>query len=207
MQSPEAVEIIKILDRARDTLVTAKAGLKMMEAINATEQNVGLRNVIVFGRSVTFVLQNLKGKHPMFDPWYATHTEKMKSDPVFSFFRDVRNEVLKEGRLDLGTAVTIHHFDPSTMARLQSSRPLGATAFFIGDHLGGSGWEVTLIDGATEKFYVELPADVGQVSQFFVGNLADKWLKGDVRSSHELAVYYLKVLESLVADAKAIFTE
>ena len=34
--------------------------------------------------------------------------------------------------------------------------PEGANGFFIGDNLGGSGWEVYLPDGSTEKYYVAM---------------------------------------------------
>ncbi len=38
--------------------------------------------------------------------------------------------------------------------------PPGAQGFFIGDSLGGSGWEIQLPDGSTEKFYVALPPEI-----------------------------------------------
>ena len=51
----------------------------------------------------------------------------------------------------------MQHLDDSEIAALQRNPPLGARVFFIGDHLGGSGWEVELPDGSTGNYYVQLP--------------------------------------------------
>jgi len=40
-------------------------------------------------------------------------------------------------------------------------QPPGATSFFIGDELGGTGWEVSQPDGSTEKYYIDLPEEIG----------------------------------------------
>lgn len=37
--------------------------------------------------------------------------------------------------------------------------PPDATSFFIADLIGGSGWEIELPDGLTEKYYVVVPPD------------------------------------------------
>jgi hypothetical protein len=39
-------------------------------------------------------------------------------------------------------------------------RPPHAKSFFIGDSIGGSGWEVETEEGATERFYVQLPPEI-----------------------------------------------
>jgi ABC-type anion transport system duplicated permease subunit len=58
----------------------------MMRSEKGSQKNLGLRNVLTFARSVTFVLQNLSSKSEDFDNFYTPHQEKMKADPVFSFF-------------------------------------------------------------------------------------------------------------------------
>lgn len=58
----------------------------------------GLRIVAVFGRSVTFVLQGLRGVYgEAFDAWYEPRQAELAADPVAGFFKNLRNEVLKEG--------------------------------------------------------------------------------------------------------------
>lgn len=203
----ETVELAEIIDRADAVLRTALSGLSMMRSENGNTKNVGLRNVLVFGRSVTFVLQNLRGKHPLFDGWYAKQTTEMAKDPVFTFFREARNHLEKKGQLEVATSAVIHSFSSDTMALLEAQKPNGATAFFIGDQLGGSGWEVQLPDGTSQKFYVEPPSDVAVVDQVFSGELAHLYLPSDSRSTLELATYYTDALARIVDDARQVFLD
>ncbi|TOC21281.1 hypothetical protein CGJ88_25700, partial [Vibrio parahaemolyticus] len=67
--------IREVLVRTEQTLETAKHGFDDLVSSNKTRRFTGLRNLIVFGRSVTFVLQNLRtavGKE-RFDAWYEPH--------------------------------------------------------------------------------------------------------------------------------------
>ena len=77
-----------------------------------TRRFTGLRNLIVFGRSVTFVLQNLRtvvGKE-RFDLWYEPHQESMKQDVVMKYFVKLRNELEKQGLLPVSTSTRFLHF-------------------------------------------------------------------------------------------------
>lgn len=56
-----------------------------------------LEAAIVFGRSVTFHLQKEFGHLAGFESWYGEKQAQMASDPVFGFFKDKRNYILKEG--------------------------------------------------------------------------------------------------------------
>lgn len=62
---------------------------------------------IVFGRSVTFCLQSEYRHKPDFDSWYLGKQEAMKNDPLFAFFRDKRNYVLKEGSASVHKVVSV----------------------------------------------------------------------------------------------------
>jgi hypothetical protein len=62
---------------------------------------------IVFARSVTFCLQSEYRHKPDFDSWYLGKQEAMKKDPIFAFFRDKRNYVLKEGSADVHKVVSV----------------------------------------------------------------------------------------------------
>jgi len=59
--SADQVEIEAILRRVQETLETAKHGLADLLDPARGRRNTGLRNLITFGRSVTFVIQNLRG--------------------------------------------------------------------------------------------------------------------------------------------------
>ncbi len=164
----------------------------------------GLRNLIAFGRSVTFVLQNLRSITPEFDPWYNAVQEEMKADPLMQYFVLARNELEKQGRLSVGISAAIKSFSTNDIAKF-GPPPRGAKGFFIGDQLGGSGWEVELGDGTTAKYYVELPSSVGEVTQQFTNLPQDlsPELKG--QSVSDLSKLYIARLRALVDDARSKF--
>ena len=61
----------KVLAHVADTLATAKLGLQDVLSGGPDRRLGGLRNLIVFGRAVTNVLQNLRSTEPAFEAWYA----------------------------------------------------------------------------------------------------------------------------------------
>ena len=87
--------IEQVLQRTEDTLATAKHGYQDLISGERSRRFSGLRNLIVFGRSVTFVLQNLRssvGKE-RFDSWYEPQQEMMKSDLKLM----TKDQYLKDG--------------------------------------------------------------------------------------------------------------
>ncbi len=157
----QAKNVEDALRKAQELLVTAKVGLSMVHGTDPALRPMGIQNVAVFGRSVTLALQNLRTVvGPSFDEWYSPFAETMKASPLFEYFKSLRNEILKEGPPRTSSTAYVAHLDGSDMRRLWANAPPGAKGFFIGDHLGGSGWNIELEDGAIEKFYVQLPPDV-----------------------------------------------
>lgn len=163
-------EVAGVLKRAKDTLDIAYYGLRLLTSGDPQERSPGLRNVLVFSRSTTFVIQNLKSVvgTAEFDSWYAPHQDRMKADPVMRYFVEARNNLEKQGRLDVGHNLYIQNFSTLDMKKF-GSPPAGAKSFFIGDEIGGTGWEIELADGSIEKFYVALPESIGSLTQVFVG--------------------------------------
>jgi len=201
----DRAKTIEILKRVEGVLSTAYLGLEMMRDVSGAKKDAGLRNVLVFGRSVTFVLQNIRSVDATFDDWYAPYLEKMKSDPVMQYFKDARNNLEKQGRVDVSTRAEIKLLNDDTMKAMQMTKPPFAKGFFIGDSLGGSGWQVVLPSGETLSYYVDLPAEIGTVEQSFVLPSGDKFelLRG--QSTLELAEHFLLTLSEIVDDANQIF--
>ena len=104
-----------IIRSAEETLKTAEQGLEDLIKGPPERKLSGLRNLIVFGRAVTNILQNLRSIESDFDAWYERY--RIPED--------------------------LTRFGPP---------PPNAKGFFIGDNLGGSGWEVKLPDGSIEKY-------------------------------------------------------
>ena len=159
----------EILQRAQDTLHTAQLGLLGLQNADPRARIAGVRNVIVFGRAVTNVLQNLRSTESGFENWYKPQVEAMQAEPLMKYLYKVRSEILKEGSIPVASSVLLNGNPMELMRRFNS--PPGAKGFFIGDRIGGSGWEVETEAGQTEKFYVELPPDLpgfrAEVSVFF----------------------------------------
>jgi hypothetical protein len=96
-----------ILRSLQETMDTAEYGYKMLINRKPPERLVGLRNLVVFGRAVTNVLQNLRNTEPDFDGWYEKYRIEMQSDPLMNYFYKLRSEILKEGQLKVGVKAYI----------------------------------------------------------------------------------------------------
>lgn len=190
----------------RETLKTAELGFALLTKGPPNVKLCGLRNLVVFGRAVTFVLQNLRSTEPEFEEWYTNYKEQMNSDPLMVYFKNVRNELEKKGVLRLSVRTYLKSFNyPQDMARFGPPPP-NAKSFFIGDQLGGSGWEIMLPDGSTGKYYVNLPSDIGTVSLHFPKSPDSHLGKRIVDNSIEtMSRAYLAYLHMLIKEATEKF--
>jgi hypothetical protein len=194
-----------ILEKTQDTLNTAKLGLKLLGSANPNERMAGLRNLVVFGRAVTNVLQNLRSTELDFDSWYAKYKSEMESDPLMKFFYKLRSKILKEGDLNIHTSMTFSG-NPYELIK-RSQPPPGAKGFFIGDQIGGSGWEVELPDGSVAKYYVAIPSDLPNFDlsiRIHLSEAPDQFRRTPVE---ELCVKYISYLDGMVQEAMRHFTK
>lgn len=150
--------VIEILSRAEETLFTVKLGLDEITGNQPRKRIAGVRNLIVFGRAVTNVLQNLRGIVSDFDNWYQPYVTELKANPLFRFFYEARSEILKQGKLNTHSSLAMSGNPFLLMQKFP--RPPHAKSFFIGDKIGGSGWEIEMPDGAKVKYYVDLPNEI-----------------------------------------------
>lgn len=198
--------ITDIIRNAEETLKTAEQGLEDLIKGPPERKLSGLRNLIVFGRAVTNILQNLRSIEPDFDAWYERYRKEMRNDPLMRYFYKLRSKILKEGLLETSTHTYIRQLRiPEDLTRFGPPPP-NAKGFFIGNNLGGSGWEVQLPDGSIERYYVELPYDIGSVSLHFPD--APKYHLGQEindTSTPSLAKLYIFYLRQLVTAAKERF--
>lgn len=194
----------QILQRARDTLSTAKLGLRALKASEPEARVAGLRNLVVFGRAVTNVLQNLRSAEPTFDAWYNEYEAEMRADPLMKYFYDLRTRILKQGDLPVHSSV---HLSGNPMAAMRHAGPAppGAKGFFIGDTIGGSGWEIQLPDGSSEKFYVTLPSQIPGLDMKVQIHLSDMPSQFREKPVADLAEEYLGYLGRMVDDASKHF--
>ena len=194
----------EILQRAVETLHTAQLGLTGLQSADPRMRIAGVRNVVVFGRAVTNVLQNLRSTESTFEEWYKPQVAAMESDRLMKYLYKVRTEVLKEGSVPVASGVLLNGNPMELMRRFKP--PAGARGFFIGDRIGGSGWEVETEVGSVEKFYVELPSDLpgfkAEVTVFFP-EAPDEFARVPIET---VCRQYIERLAAIVQDAQAKFS-
>lgn len=185
-----------IIKNAEDTLQTAAFGLDDFRALKGPKKFAGLRNFVVFGRSVTLVIQTLSNTVDDFEEWYAPIREEMSQDKSMRYFLELRNVLLKEGTLRTQVQVNLH-MTPEKMKSL-GPPPKGATSMFIGDPYGGSGWLIPMPDGTMEKYYVDFPSDLAQVTDLFAA-VPEKFKEAiDGKDIASLGSEYLTKLSQIV---------
>jgi len=197
---------MEILLNVQETIKTAEYGLRDLIEGPPERKLSGLRNLVVFGRAITNVLQGLRSIEPEFDAWYRKYIDEMESDPLMKYFYNLRSLILKEGFLEASVHAHIKKLElPYDMSLFGPSPPF-AKGFFIGDQLGGTGWEVELPDGSRMKYYVELPSNIGSVSLHFP-DPPNHHLGKDItnNSIEELSSLYIDYLRKMVRDAKIKF--
>ena len=74
-----------------------KQGLRDMEDPNDNRALFGFCGVVVFGRSVTLALQNLRTFDAVaFNKWYGPWEQEMRADPLLRFFYKLRTQLLHD---------------------------------------------------------------------------------------------------------------
>jgi hypothetical protein len=88
----------EVLAAMAGNLETAEQGLRdLIVEPETTRKWAGLRQVVIWGRAVTFALQRMRAVVPDFDDWYGPLQEEMKTDPLLRYFVNLRNQLEKEG--------------------------------------------------------------------------------------------------------------
>lgn len=194
----------KILQEAEDTLFTAQLGLELVKGKKPKKRIAGLRNLVVFGRAVTNVFQNLRSTEgDGFDDWYEAKVEEMRNDQILKYFYKLRSQILKEGSVNTLVSISL---SGNPMALMQKYKaPPGAKGFFMGDQLGGCGWEVEIDESTTEKYYVDVPDDIDGLDLEINVHLHDAPDELKEQNIEELGEYYVIYLTQLVKEAKQHF--
>jgi hypothetical protein len=192
----------QIFATAEAHLRTARLGLSDMQHVPG-RANPGFHNAVVFGRMVTWALENLRGVTSVdFDAWYAPKVQEMKADPLMVYFKDLRTKIEKQAHSPLATRARLHRLSTRDLPKLFGEPPPGAVGRFIGDSDGASGWEIRGFDGQIEKYYVAMPVDM-VTFEFKLSDLDLKVAAG--RTPGQLAAVYLDELGKLLAEAKQRF--
>lgn len=178
---------------ARQNFRLAVRGYRDLVGEEPERRQPGLATVVTYGASVTQILRALNGKVEGFDDWWAPHSAVLSGDDGFKRLRDMRNEVLKEGRIDTGRFFHVKSFGSSD---IPPNPPPGARGFFLGDEHGRSGWEIMGPDGEMTREFVTMSEDIA------VHKLLVRHKSGRTEEAGELAQRYIHALNAVLRSAE-----
>jgi hypothetical protein len=204
-------ETAEVLRKAWRVYDMARLGLDDLLGPDPRRRTPGFWNAVTFGRNVTFALQGLRHipeiGEAKFSAWYSPQVEAMRADQLMQYFNKLRSVIEKEGGPDTGNSMYIEHLDSADLAPLMADPPTGAKSFFIGDRLGGNGWEVELPDGTIEHYYVALPDTVRYTWSMTLPDAPSSHLGAPItdHSVQNLCTLFLAYIGRVLAEAEAHF--
>lgn len=95
---------------ARGTISKARKFLELAETLDINERQTYLALLeasVEFGRRVTWHLQKEYRHRSGFDDWYKDQVSRLRADPLFEFFVETRNIVVKEGPPAMTRAISV----------------------------------------------------------------------------------------------------
>ena len=91
------------VNRAGTMLRMARQGFRDMHETDHDRILFGFLGVVVFGRSMTLVMQNLRSFDQVaFDSWYAPWKKEMKNDLLMLYFCNLRTKVIHQDAPAIG---------------------------------------------------------------------------------------------------------
>jgi hypothetical protein len=151
----------RIFSNTREMLAMAQAGLADAIGPDPRRRRPGLMNLFTYGRSVTLTMQTMKSVDPSFEEWWQPYQEKMANDPLMKYFNKSRTDILHEGELPTVNYTVIGQEGFVNLGEitqeLNRHAPPNTVGTFLGDQLGGNGWQVRMADGSIQHVYFELP--------------------------------------------------
>jgi hypothetical protein len=196
-----------VLRKARETLGAAEQGLRDLDEALPPRRINGIRNVAVFGRAVTNVLQTLRDvDRNKFNQWYEPFEAQMQKDPLMRYFYKLRTEILKEGGPDTPKATGVIG-DRFHSGVLMSNPPPGAFEWVLDGW--GAAWLVRLPDGSIERYLIEVPEGMIKRSELRMPNPPTQHLGQPVADTtvQGLCKLYVHYLSRLVDSAEEEFSK
>ena len=93
----------QVVTRAGTMIRMVSQGLRDMQDLEHDRILLGFLGVVVFGRSMTLVMQNLRTHdRGAFDAWYSSWQEEMRRDPLMRYFNDLRTKVIHQDAPAIG---------------------------------------------------------------------------------------------------------
>ncbi len=159
----------KIIANTREMLSMAEVGFAEATGKDPRKRRAGLMNLCTYGQAVLATIQTMRNTDPNFQAWWEAKSNEIGADPLMSHFKYLREKVGHEGSLETTNRTIVGAHGPVDMGalwrELRKHAPPGTTRIFLGDEIGGDGYEVagvgkvyfTLPDSFDVKSTLELP--------------------------------------------------
>jgi hypothetical protein len=194
-----------IISRATNALTVAKGGLRDLDGDDLSRRRIGLYNLVIHGRSVTFILQGLRGvNRTSFDDWYRQYKDEMAGDEMMRSFVRLRNELEKEGDSSTVVSIKIDRLTiPQDLSELGPAPP-NTKGFVIG--IDGPAWLTEDAQGKEETHPVQAPKSMVDTDLRLCNPpRTHLGMSIDGKSLPELCQLYVQYLDGLLADARRHF--
>ena len=169
------------LREAETLLELVEAGFRQVSDGPAERRVPGARNVLVFGAAFHAAMKAIASKDRLFASWFDVQ-------PPTEGVDELRRIVMTDPK----TRRDYTQVQLASAGKEFGPRPDHARAFFSGDRLGGSGWEIELPGGRIEKYYVMLPDELPSGYSF----------TGTDRNAEALARRYVAQLREMLRHAR-----
>jgi len=190
----------EVLRDAADALEFVEQALREITDLPGRERLAGIRNLPIWGRVLTWTLQNLRPLigRPEFDGWWSPWRVQLETDPDFAYLYDLRNQIEKEGTVgSLGHVTDLWH-----QSQVQGPSPPNTVGIFI--DRWGAGWRVQKPDGTIELFYAQIPEPLG--SQLFFTEPTTSQHRSPPKASIDvIARRYVDLLRQVLESAREEF--
>ena len=122
-----------IIQRAGQQFLLARQGQRDITGPDMHRRRAGIYNAVVFGRSIEHILGRLKSAdRKRFNEWIRPYHHELTTDPLLTWFKNTRDQMLKEGGSDLGVGIFLSSLSGTDMTRLMQNPPPGARGSMLG---------------------------------------------------------------------------
>lgn len=189
-----ARRVSEVLADARAALRRVDRGIDGLRSADEQRQLDGLQDVVVYGRVVISTINNLR-RAPGFADWWGLAESRLLADPVYAYFKDMRDDLEHEGVFKVWTA-------PGVITTLQPTAEQWA-------HLAPPGTEQTALrlDG-----FIEFRGEYGVHVEALPSHLMTRTLKllhpppgHENEAAAETASAYHALLRQTLLDARGWF--
>lgn len=191
-----------MIPKAKKNLHECEYHLKnMITSRNVEELEINFAAFVNSARNVTFVLQKEFNGKIRFEIWYKFKIDQMAKDELCYFFRNLRNEIIKEGINRIQASTHIKKFDSS---KDMVDRPDDSSLVIT-----GKGIFYLIKKGTPQEDLIPAKTKAEMMTQVFIENSPKTHLGKEIPNNNiiEISKLYYKYLKNIVEEWTGIINQ